>query len=160
MAKSGCVYVLRLTGYNPRDGAPSGLVKVGCSSDVARRVASLSTPESFAEHVPEATLHPLLHSSAELAALARERYLSAELVFVSALTQNKYSLEKAVHGELDRLGLRVVERRELFFWSDLAEALTRRVCAVGRELTDYERDDVARQVSDPTRPLLCEECGS
>src|ERR671920_566487 len=116
MAKSGCVYVLRLTGYNPRDGAPSGLVKVGCSSDVARRASSLSTPEGLAEHVPEATLHPLLYSSAELAAIARERYLPAELIFMSALTPNKYSLEKAVHVELDRLGLRVVGKRELFFW--------------------------------------------
>ena len=97
MAKSsaGCVYVLKLTGYRPRPGGPSGLVKVGCSSGVARRAASLSTPEGFAEHVPEATLHPLLYTSAELAAIARERYLPAELVFVSGATPNKYALEKA-----------------------------------------------------------------
>ena len=95
MSQAGCVYVLKLTGYNPRDGAPSGLVKVGCSSDVARRASSLSTPEGLAEHVPEATLHPLLYTSAELAALARKRYLPAELVLVSTATPNKYALEKA-----------------------------------------------------------------
>ena len=95
MPQAGCVYVLGLTGYRPRPGGPSGLVKVDCSSDVARRASGLSTPEGLAEFLPEATLHPLLYSSAELAALARKRYLPAELVLVSGATPNKYALEKA-----------------------------------------------------------------
>ena len=156
---AGRVYVLKLTGYRPRTSGPPALVKIGCTSAVERRVAALSTAEGLAEHIPEATLHPLLYSHDELVVVSEERYLPAELVFESECMENKFSVEKAVHAELDRLGLRVVPRRELFFFDDLAEALVRRVCAVGRELSDAERDDVLRQVEDPVRVFLCEGCG-